>query len=133
MAYLLLRVCAVHRHQGNLECCAAHTTFDPNSDGNADGEGLYFYPGADGPVSSIRYENLRDGLEDVELIRMAQRGATVATLVEIKKIVASVITAMPRANHTEDPAVLAAARAQLAAIILGNHERPRDEASATVF
>ena len=34
--------------------CAAHTIFDPNSDGNADGEGLYFYPGAEGPVSTIR-------------------------------------------------------------------------------
>lgn len=123
----------MHRHQCNLGCCAAHTTFDPNSDGNADGEGLYFYPGIDGPVSSIRYENLRDGLEDVELIRTAQRGATADTLVEIKTIIASVITAMPRANRTEDPAVLAAARAQLAAIILGKHDRTTAEASATVF
>ena len=104
-----------------LLLCAAHTSFDPNSDGNADGEGLYFYPGADGPVSSIRFENLRDGLEDVELIRMAQAGATATTLAEVKGIVASVITGTEAVNRREDPAVLAAARSKLAAIVLGRH------------
>ena len=106
----------------------AHTNFDPNSDGNADGEGLYFYPGPDGPVSSIRYENLRDGLEDVELIRMAQASATTTTLANIKNIIATVITGMEAEKRSEDPAVIAAAREKLAAIILSN----RNSASFTL-
>ena len=72
-------------------------------------------------MSSIRYENLRDGLEDVELIRMAQAGATATTLAEITGIVASVITGTEAVNRREDPAVLAAARSKLAAIVLGRH------------
>ena len=80
-----------------------------------------------GPVSSIRYENLRDGLEDVELIRMAQAGATATMMAEIKDIVASVITGMEAVNRREDPVVLAAARSKLAAIILSKHDNEFSE------
>ena len=111
---------------------AAHTSFDPNSASNTDGEGLYFYPGPDGPVSSIRYENLRDGLEDVELIRMAQAGATETTLADIKNIIATVITGMEAVNRREDPAVIAAARSKLAAIILSSRNHTIDDAPITV-
>ena len=33
------------------------------------GDGVLLYPGADGPIGSIRLENIRDGLEDIELLR----------------------------------------------------------------
>jgi hypothetical protein len=39
------------------------------SDHNGQGDGVLFYPGADGPLSSIRLENIADGLEDAELFR----------------------------------------------------------------
>lgn len=33
------------------------------------GDGILVYPGAQGPLSSIRLENIRDGLEDAALLR----------------------------------------------------------------
>lgn len=39
------------------------------------GDGMYVYPGADGPVGSIRLEAIRDGLEDWELFLKAGRSA----------------------------------------------------------
>jgi hypothetical protein len=35
-----------------------------------DGGGYFFYPGKDGPLSSIRMEGLRDGAEDWSLFSM---------------------------------------------------------------
>ncbi|MHB1459351.1 MAG: DUF4091 domain-containing protein, partial [Armatimonadota bacterium] len=36
--------------------------------GNLNGDGILVYPGVDGPIGSIRLENIRDGLEDMELL-----------------------------------------------------------------
>jgi hypothetical protein len=49
----------------------ARTVFSPQGSGFASGDGLYFYPGANAPLSSIRWEALRDGLEDAELLLQA--------------------------------------------------------------
>ncbi|MBE3069116.1 MAG: DUF4091 domain-containing protein, partial [Planctomycetes bacterium] len=40
--------------------------FHPRGWGDTNGDGMLFYPGTDGPVSSVRFENIRDGIEDWE-------------------------------------------------------------------
>ena len=40
--------------------------FSPWGWGNTNGDGMLFYPGPDGPFSSVRFENIRDGIEDWE-------------------------------------------------------------------
>lgn len=44
--------------------------WNPASLGTANGDGCLLYPGPDGPLTSIRLENIRDGIEDQELLRM---------------------------------------------------------------
>lgn len=44
--------------------------WNPASFGTANGDGCLLYPGPDGPLTSIRLENIRDGIEDLELLRM---------------------------------------------------------------
>lgn len=41
----------------------------------ANGNGLLVYPGADGPVTSIRWETLRDGIEDFDYFQMLRERA----------------------------------------------------------
>ena len=59
---------------------------DDGLDHNGGGDGVLFYPGADGPLSSIRMENIADGLEDFELFRRVanatRRDELVAQLVQ---------------------------------------------------
>ncbi len=40
--------------------------FYPRGWGETNGDGMLFYPGPDGPFSSLRLENIRDGIEDWE-------------------------------------------------------------------
>lgn len=47
------------------------TDWDPASFGQAHGDGCLLYAGVDGPISTLRLENLRDGLEDLELLAQA--------------------------------------------------------------
>ena len=42
----------------------------PRTDIFANGDGYFIYPGKYGPVTTSRLQNIRDGLEDLELIRM---------------------------------------------------------------
>ena len=45
------------------------TTFDVwNAAEQVNGDGILIYPGAKGPLPSIRLENIRDGIEDFELL-----------------------------------------------------------------
>jgi hypothetical protein len=44
--------------------------FSPHGWGNTNGDGMLFYPGPDGPFSSVRFENIRDGIEDWESHRV---------------------------------------------------------------
>lgn len=50
------------------------TSWDPASFGTANGDGCLIYPGEEGPVSSLRFENVRDGIEDFELLQMLSAG-----------------------------------------------------------
>ena len=76
------------------------------------GEGVLYYPGTDagieGPVASIRLKALRDGLEDYEYLVLAgEAGAEKAAAL-----------APSWTKWESDPAKLAAAREELAKIIL---------------
>jgi len=42
----------------------------PRTDIFANGDGYYLYPGVNGPVPTCRLSNIRDGLEDLSLLRM---------------------------------------------------------------
>lgn len=44
--------------------------WDPRSYRNSNGDGCLYYPGEDGPLATVRLENIRDGLEDYELLRL---------------------------------------------------------------
>jgi hypothetical protein len=48
------------------------TNWNPLTGGPSHGEGSWIYPGADGPITSIRFENFRDGLEDFEYYRLLE-------------------------------------------------------------
>ena len=56
------------------------TDWNPASFGTANGDGSLFYAGVNGPISSIRLENVRDGIEDYELLTLlaAQAGREAA-------------------------------------------------------
>jgi hypothetical protein len=51
---------------------AAHnlTAWDPASFGTANGDGCLFYAGPAGPITTIRFESIRDGIEEFELLHM---------------------------------------------------------------
>ena len=50
---------------------SGRTDWNPASFETANGDGCLLYAGEDGhPISSIRFENVRDGIEDYELLHM---------------------------------------------------------------
>lgn len=50
--------------------------WNPHEGGYIWGDGKLIYFGVDGPLSSLRAENLRDSMEDMELLRMLDAVAT---------------------------------------------------------
>jgi len=100
------------------------------------GDGQLIYPGPDRqPLSSVRLENLRDGIEDFEcfwllrdaVARLKKAGREPALVAEAEKALA-IDDALVRdlRTFTQDPAALREARATLAALI----ERAQAAASA---
>ena len=81
-------------------------TWNPALDGGYENStAMYVYPGKDGPISSLRLENFRDGIEDYELmVEAARRGIAF----EIADDVTSDLT-----TYTTDPRKLRAQREQL--------------------
>lgn len=73
------------------------------------GDGWLLYPGPDGaPLSSLRFENLRDGFEEAELLHLlAESGAKAEADALAKRIADSI------ESYETDPAKFAAARAEL--------------------
>lgn len=47
-----------------------YTDWNPLVSGNSHGEGSWIYAGPEGPITSIRLENFRDGLEDFEYYQL---------------------------------------------------------------
>jgi len=98
------------------------------------GDGLLIYPGPDGPLSSIRLENIRDGLEDYEYLYMVQQIADRVRQspehpdrTQYLKIVEPLL-AVPDSlvksvtEYTRDPETLASYRLKLAAVILAGEK-----------
>ena len=105
--------------------------FSPRGWGNTNGDGMLFYPGPDGPFSSVRFENIRDGIEDWESHRVladcvaaveakAQKDAALRAKADPFLARARAILAVPDevcgqtfADWTWEPDVLLAARRNL--------------------
>lgn len=77
------------------------TAFDPPGDSHI------VYKAANGPMSSIRLEALRDGIEDYELLKLLEK----SNPTRAQLICDSVVTSWT--SYTRDPAAFRAARAQL--------------------
>ena len=73
----------------------------------------YFYPGANAPISSIRWEALRDGLEDAELLLRACDVLGRATVLPIVRRVIQTPT-----DRDLRPETLEAARREVAQLLI---------------
>ena len=94
-----------------------HTNFNPVSWGHSNGDGCLLYPGADGPVSTIRLENLTDGIEDWELFaRLRDRERAAGANEEATDLIARLVRAGD--DRTEDPALLERTRREAARRLL---------------
>jgi len=76
------------------------------------GDGVLTYPGPDGLLSSIRLENIRDGIEDYEYLHLLARSKGEDAVAGICR---SLIK--DRKDFTRDPAQLLSARRKLAAFL----------------
>ncbi|NOY61476.1 MAG: DUF4091 domain-containing protein [Calditrichaeota bacterium] len=96
---------------------ADHPSMGPYSVEYFNGGGMLFYPGKeagfDGPVTSIRLKNLREGLEDYEYFAILEKKGQQAF---VKEIVDSICSEWW--NFTTDSKVLLKARERLAAKIV---------------
>jgi hypothetical protein len=78
------------------------------------GDGSLFYPGPEGPVPSIRLELIRAGLQDYELLKMAEAAfGREDVMKEVEKVTRSFV------RYTSDPVVLEAARLRLGRRLAG--------------
>jgi hypothetical protein len=72
------------RNKAPLSGKRIRTEWDPLLDGSIpNSTAMYVYPGADGPISSLRLENFADGIEDYDLLQAAE--AIVAALEQTGK------------------------------------------------
>lgn len=99
---------------------------DPKSFANTNGDGMLIYPGAKGPIDSVRWEAIRDGCEDYEYLALLRERVAAAAaagrsddalaegraaLDAVKEVAASTTA------YTTDPAVLYAVRDRVARAI----------------
>lgn len=83
--------------------------WEPRTFGNYSGDGSLLYPGPDGPIPSIRLENLRDGLEDYNLLaalRTAIDNAPPGTdLARAKHLLVATDVVHDSYEYARDPAI----------------------------
>ena len=84
--------------------------WNPASFGTANGDGCLFYPGPQGPITTIRFECIRDGIEEFELLHMlTERNADGGDAArQLCAILAQSLT-----NYTGDSNLLTQTRQQL--------------------
>ncbi len=90
------------------------------------GNGYLVYPGSDGPVSSIRWETIRDGIEDYDYLVMVRariaelekRGGNAALLQRAKDVLNLGPLVQDLVNFPRDPALLLRKRQEIAALIV---------------
>jgi len=78
------------------------------------GDNAIVYPGPDGPLSSIRFEAMRDGIEDYQLLRILEAKRGRAKALEICDSILREIT-----DYEHDPEALLNARERVVAAIRG--------------
>lgn len=99
------------------------STWNPVTYGSTPGDGSLFYPGAKGPLPSIRLQNFRDGMEDYNLMeelkqRLADNPKAPASLRHRATAVLSARSVVDGKQHfTEDPRRYRAWRAEAAALV----------------
>jgi len=82
------------------------------------GDGCLIYPGPDGPMPSIRLENIRDGIEDYDYFCLVEKACGRAAAMHFyRKMVAD------RTSFSRDPERLNRIRDQMATAILQSRER----------
>ena len=111
------------RNKAPLSGKQIRTEWDPLLDGSIpNSTAMYVYPGADGPISSLRLENFADGIEDYDLLQAAE--AIVAVLEqtgkdpELARLLRHAITVddsfvSNALDYSVDPLVFAAHRQRL--------------------
>lgn len=82
--------------------------------GGMTGDGLMIYPGNGGPLPSIRLANVRDGVQDYEWMKLAEKAAG-------REAVARIVSAIiPDQEHAvRDAKAIHAARAAIARLVSG--------------
>jgi hypothetical protein len=91
--------------------------------GNGDGSLLYYGP--EGPVDSLRWETLRDGIEDYDYLALLQaavkRAATGRSAAEAQRRAAALLDVSPvtrsYTDYTTSPAAIEAQRERIARMI----------------
>jgi len=91
----------------------------------ANGDGLLLYPGADGPVNSIRWEIIRDGIEDydylailLDRLRSAKASGNAALVERASAALDLKEVSQELVSFTRDPEVLLKKRAEIARAIV---------------
>lgn len=85
------------------------------------GDGSLYYPGADGPMSSLRFENVRDGLEDYNLMQELRRAikakpdAPRGLIDRAEQALGAQAVVTDSRHFTEDPALYREWRREVAA------------------
>ncbi len=101
-----------------------YSSWNPATFDTTAGDGSMFYPGADGPLPSIRLANFRDGMQDYNLldllaaaIQHPPAGTPPAELAHAKALLAAGDVVQGDASYTEDPGQYRQWRAAVAAEI----------------
>ncbi len=112
-----------------------YTTWDPKCGDRNNGDGSLFCAGADGPLPTVRSENIRDGLEDYEYLKLLedlvetiqaggpptpQESAWIASAQQLLAVPSSLVGSLT--VYTRDSAALENYRRQLASAILAGKE-----------
>ncbi len=106
------------------------TNWNGRSFDKFNGDGLLLYPGADGPVPTIRLKQLRDGLEDYFYWQLLQKALEDSSFMSQawKKQAGEELKIRPELVHTlkdyaKDPQILLAQRERLAKLLNEYHQK----------
>lgn len=119
------------RHYKEPISSGPYTDWTPYHLPGPDGDGELFCPGPDGALTTLQFENLRDGIEDFEyywvlrdLVEKArERGIDVSAEETLLTLPEGFLTSLT--SYSEDPARLRAERRKLAEAIVRLQERGR--------
>ncbi len=120
--FLYYAMNASYKHNDKFVSGTSHKT-DVNAKGHSNhlgiynGDGSLTYPGKDGTLSSIRLENVRDGLEDYEYYVLLENILKSRNL-PVKELDVSKEAMVSLKEYTKDPEVLYKERKRIADLIL---------------